>query len=218
MVFMDHNLEHARNVKLLLTIFEQMSGLKINFHKSELFCYGLAKKYEDHYFRLFGCDIGLMPFTYLRIPMTHHKLRNSEWQNVIASFEKKLSDWKGKFLFSGGQLVLINLVLSNLPIFMMSFFGRPVGVLKKLDSFLQEGHHKKKNTLVKWKIICEPKELGGLGVTNLAIKNICLLGKWFFKLLNEDGIWQQILKNKYLGTKALLFQGDQVILNSGLSL
>jgi hypothetical protein len=39
-VFMDHNLDQARNVKLLLTAFEQMSGLKINFHKSELFAMG----------------------------------------------------------------------------------------------------------------------------------------------------------------------------------
>jgi hypothetical protein len=101
MVFMDHNLEHARNVKLLLTAFEQMSGLKINFHKSELFCYGLAKEYEDHYSRIFGCDISLMPFTFLGIPMTYHMLRNSEWQNVIARFEKRLSNWKGKFLSSG---------------------------------------------------------------------------------------------------------------------
>jgi hypothetical protein len=56
---------------------------------------------------------------------------------------------------------------------------------------------------VKWKIICQPKELGGLGVANLVTKNICLLSKWLFKLLNENGVWQQILKNKYLGTKAL---------------
>jgi hypothetical protein len=46
---MDHNLEHVRNVKLLLTTFEQISGLKINFHKSEFFCYGLAKEYDLNY-------------------------------------------------------------------------------------------------------------------------------------------------------------------------
>lgn len=45
-VFMDHSLQHARNVKLILSAFEQMSGLKISFHKSELFCYVLAKDYE----------------------------------------------------------------------------------------------------------------------------------------------------------------------------
>jgi hypothetical protein len=45
--------------------------------------------------------------------------------------------------------------------------------------------------------------LGGLGVSNLDVKNICLLSKWLYKLLNEDGMWQQLLKNKYLGDKPL---------------
>jgi hypothetical protein len=54
-VLMDHSLEHARNVKLILTTFEQMPVLKINFHKSELICYGLAKDYEHCYSCIFGC-------------------------------------------------------------------------------------------------------------------------------------------------------------------
>lgn len=28
-----HNLESARNLKLILCLFEQLSGLKVNFHK-----------------------------------------------------------------------------------------------------------------------------------------------------------------------------------------
>ena len=36
-LFMDHDLDKARNLKLLLCAFEELSGLKINFHKSELF-------------------------------------------------------------------------------------------------------------------------------------------------------------------------------------
>jgi hypothetical protein len=39
-LFMDHNLEQAKNMKLLLCVFEKLSGLKIIFHKSELFCMG----------------------------------------------------------------------------------------------------------------------------------------------------------------------------------
>jgi hypothetical protein len=34
-LFMDHNLDQARNIKLLLIAFEKMSGLKINFYKSK---------------------------------------------------------------------------------------------------------------------------------------------------------------------------------------
>ena len=46
LIFMEGNLEQARNMKLLLRAFEQLSGLKINFHKSEMFCYGDAKNLE----------------------------------------------------------------------------------------------------------------------------------------------------------------------------
>jgi hypothetical protein len=45
-LFMEHNIEQATNLRLLLCIFEQLSGLNINFHKSELFCYGEAKEWE----------------------------------------------------------------------------------------------------------------------------------------------------------------------------
>jgi hypothetical protein len=40
--FMEHNLEKALNMKLILCI-TQLSGLKIKFHKSEILCFGQAK-------------------------------------------------------------------------------------------------------------------------------------------------------------------------------
>jgi hypothetical protein len=45
--------------------------------------------------------------------------------------EKKLSSWKGKYMSVGGRLVLINLVLTILVMFMMSFFEVPREVLEK---------------------------------------------------------------------------------------
>ena len=35
------------------------------------------------------------------------------------------------------------------------------------------------------------------------MKNKCLLSKWLFKLLNEEGVWQELLTNKYLHNKTL---------------
>jgi hypothetical protein len=46
-LFMEHNLEKAVNMKLILCIFEQLSGLKINFHKSEIFYFGKAEDEVD---------------------------------------------------------------------------------------------------------------------------------------------------------------------------
>jgi hypothetical protein len=45
-------------MNLLLCAFEQLSDIKINFHKSELFCYGEANNWEDQYTQLFGCEMG----------------------------------------------------------------------------------------------------------------------------------------------------------------
>jgi hypothetical protein len=56
-LFMENGLRQAANMKLLLCAFEQLSGLKINFHKSEVFCYGEAKEMEGLYTNLFGCGL-----------------------------------------------------------------------------------------------------------------------------------------------------------------
>ena len=77
-IFLDHDLEQAKNMKLLLCAFEQLSGLKINFHKSEIFCYDSAKEMEESYTDLFSCNAGEYPFRYLGIPMHHRQLLNSE--------------------------------------------------------------------------------------------------------------------------------------------
>jgi len=37
----------------------------------------------------------------------------------------------------------------------------------------------------------------------LETQNKCLLSKWLFKLINEEGIWQQLLRNKYLANKTI---------------
>ncbi|WVZ96211.1 hypothetical protein U9M48_041878, partial [Paspalum notatum var. saurae] len=207
-IFIDHDLKKARNMKALLCMFEKISGLKINFHKSEIFCFGQAKECESIYSCLFGCRPGSFPFRYLGIPMHHRKLRNSDWAHIEERFEKRLIGWKGKLLSVGGRLVLINSVLSSLPMFMLSFFKIPKGILKKLEYFRsrffwQNDQHKKKYHLIRWDQIRQPKEQGGLGVIDLEVQNKCLLSKWLFKLANEDGIWQNLLRAKYLRSKPL---------------
>ena len=101
-LFMEHDLEKARNMKLLLLAFEQVFGLKINFHKSELFCFGEALNDHEQYMRIFGCLTGDFPINYLGIPIHYRKLRNSNRRKVEEHIEKRLSSWKGKHLSIGG--------------------------------------------------------------------------------------------------------------------
>jgi hypothetical protein len=77
-IFMDHDLHKAQNMNLLLCAFEQVSGLKINFHKSELFFFGEAQEVADQYAEMLGCRIGEFSLTYLVIPIHYRKLNNAD--------------------------------------------------------------------------------------------------------------------------------------------
>ena len=132
---MDNDLEKARNLKLILAAFVQLSKLKINFHKSELFCFGDAQDAARQYAELFGCAQSQFPIMYLGIPSHYRRLLNAEWKHVEERLQERLSSWKGKLLSLGGRLVLIKSVLSDMVLYMISFFQLPKVVLRKLDYF-----------------------------------------------------------------------------------
>jgi hypothetical protein len=111
-------------------------------------------------------------------------------------------------LLYGGHLVLINFVLSSLALFILSFYEVPKGILHKLDFyrsrfFLQGDNHKKKYRLAKWNIICRLKEQGDLGILDLEEQNKSSLSKLLFNLINGDGAWPKLLRNKYPGDKSI---------------
>ena len=73
------------------------------------------------------------PFRYLRIPIHHTKILNSDWKAVEERFEKGFNSWNAKHVSYSGRLILINSVLSSLPMFIISFFRITKGVITKLD-------------------------------------------------------------------------------------
>jgi hypothetical protein len=77
-----------------------------------------------------------------------------------------------KLLSIGSRLILVETCLSNVPCFMMAFFKVPKGVLKRFDFFRarllwQDKRGVRKYHLVCWSDVCRPKDLGGLGMTNI---------------------------------------------------
>lgn len=95
--FMEHGMEKATNMKLILCFFDKLSSLRINFHKSEdlLLWQGHRSCYYKQHFR-FGTG-SFLSFWYLDIPNHHRKLMNKECK-------KKLVSWKGKLQFYWGVL------------------------------------------------------------------------------------------------------------------
>lgn len=61
--------------------------------------------------------------------------------------------------------------------------------------------------MVKWQVMCRPKNLGGLSIINTSVMDKCLIIKWWWRILNSDpkALWFQILKAKYFPNSSPLF-------------
>jgi hypothetical protein len=109
-----------------------MSGLKINFHKSEILYFGDAKEIDFLYADIFTCPIGNLPMKYLGVPIDKKKINKNLWCPMIEKLEKRLAGWQGRFLSLGGRLTLLNSCLSNVPLYMLSIYPAPKTVIKKM--------------------------------------------------------------------------------------
>jgi hypothetical protein len=77
---------------------------------------------------LFECELGSLPIRYLGMPIHFRELKSRVWKSVEDRLEKKLACRIGNFLSNRDRLVLINSVLTSLPMFMPSFVEIPIGV------------------------------------------------------------------------------------------
>jgi hypothetical protein len=66
-------------MKLLLFLYEIMSGLKINFNKSEVIMILGDEERGQQIADLFTCQVGEFPIKYLGVPVSPSRLRIREW-------------------------------------------------------------------------------------------------------------------------------------------
>ncbi|MDD0245709.1 hypothetical protein PSY47_23320, partial [Shigella flexneri] len=67
------------------------------------------------------------------------------------------------------------------------------------DFIWGDTNDKKKVHLVNWDTICQPKQLGGLGIKKTSEMNKAMLAKASWRIWQADaGFWAAIFKEKYL--------------------
>jgi hypothetical protein len=73
------------NLKFLLIAFEILSGLKINFLKSEVIVTRASPSEQTRVANALNCKEGAYPFTYLGFPMADRALTMADWEGLIGS-------------------------------------------------------------------------------------------------------------------------------------
>ncbi|WVZ50554.1 hypothetical protein U9M48_001796 [Paspalum notatum var. saurae] len=182
--FSSLNKEHLINLKCIRVWFERISGMSINFHKSEI----VALNSDNQT---------------IHVPLHHEKLSREDLQPLVDKVLKRVAGWRGIFLSHAARLVLIKSCLSSIPIYLLSFIKFPKWAIKLINAQLAnclwndvEGN--RKYHLVNWEKNSYVQRFCGLGVQNLRDLNVCLLGSWIKRYLSsEDKLWRELLDFKY---------------------
>jgi len=121
-------------MRAILLLFESLSGLKVNFSKSHLVGVNVANSWLSEAAMVLNCRVGSIPFVYLGLLIGGNARRLSFWESPISRLKSRLSGWKSKHLSMGGRLVLLKFVLSSLPVYTLSFFKAPSGIISTIES------------------------------------------------------------------------------------
>ena len=109
----------------------------------------------------------------------------------------------------GGQNILLKSILEGQPIYWMSLELIACTVINKIRkimfNFLWNGNSETNHYhLCRWDILSRPKSYGGWGFRNLSLFNSSLNANTLWHVLNRDGIWHKIIKNKYLHNSTII--------------
>nr|KYP44529.1 Putative ribonuclease H protein At1g65750 family [Cajanus cajan] len=208
------NLQNVMTIKSMMRCFEMVSGLKVNFCKSNFGALGIESGLVESYAHLLNCKILSFPFTYLGIPIGANPRKKDTWRPIVIKIQKKLSSWKCKVLSMAGRVCLLNSVLTSLPLLFLSFFRIPPSVSKEIVSLQRNflwgcKEDQRKICWISWDRVTLPKKMGGLGVKNIIRFNMALLAKWRWSLFHQnDSLWARVLYSRYGGGTNLCAQSS----------
>ena len=90
MIMVDGSDKSILNLKLILYCFEWLSGLKINFHKSDVYAFGVDRQEKEKLANMLNCRLGDWPIKYLGIPISDSKLGVSAFSELLNKMRKRL--------------------------------------------------------------------------------------------------------------------------------
>jgi hypothetical protein len=166
LLFLKNDVSSAINLKWLLSCFEQMSGMRINFHKCDLIAINVDDESAQNVSQTLSCGLGKFPLKYLGVPLHYKKLRKEDLQPVVDKILKKAGGWRGRLLNHAAKLELVRSVLASIPLYLLSVIKFPKWAITLINSHMghclwdnYEGHHK--YHLANWGLISQKKEFGG---------------------------------------------------------
>ncbi|XP_057456943.1 uncharacterized protein LOC130747902 [Lotus japonicus] len=179
------------------------SGLRLNMEKSELIGCNVEPAEVARVAHIYGWSAGSLPITYLGASLGGNPRRLSFWEPMIVKLRKKGRSYNSKYISLSGRLTILKAALNSIPVYWMSLFKAPRGVIMEVEKIFRaflwgKEERGKKMVWIPWNMICKSKAKGGLGLGHLAWKNKALLLKWAWRYgVEVDSLWRRQIAGKY---------------------
>jgi hypothetical protein len=126
-------------LKIILNMFADSAGLKVNYSKSSMLPINLSKERLHHLASTFHCKAGQFPFTYLGLPLSLNKPTVQDCLLMVHRVERRLVN-TSIFLTQGGKLQLVNSALSSLATFYMCAIKVLVTITNQIYMYRRHCH------------------------------------------------------------------------------
>jgi len=80
------------SIRAVLLILEQLSGLKVNFHKSMFTGVNVSDSWLSEAARVLNCRVGTFPFVYLGLPIGGDLRKLDCWRPILICIISRLSN------------------------------------------------------------------------------------------------------------------------------
>ncbi|GKV49669.1 hypothetical protein SLEP1_g56407 [Rubroshorea leprosula] len=187
--FVDDTILFGEAIKCIVRSFELISGLKANFFKSSISSVNVEKEDLNDMAKMLNCMPRNIPFMYLGVPVGANLRKLSTWTPVIDCFRHKLLAWRCDSLSFGGRIILLNAVLSSIPVYYFSTLKAPKKVLNLLSLIQKRGDEWEIHCSSWWKNIWNINDyvMGREGWFRMMIERMAREGKRWFKDNRIDG-------------------------------
>jgi hypothetical protein len=165
--------EEARQIKQIISTYQQASGQLVNYNKSEiLFSKRVSTQVKTAINSILPMRVVDNFSKYLGQPTVIGRSKIQTFNYIQDMVWKKLKGWKGKNLSFAGRGTLIKAVAQAIPTYLMSSFLLLRGICDQLDRMISSfwwGNNvdKRKIHWINWEKTCKQKSLGGMGFRDI---------------------------------------------------
>ena len=208
-------------IVITLDKFQQISGLKVNYDKTEILRIGSlknsdAKLYTQKSFKWTNNPAALLG---VEVGSDLTKVTTNTFQKLIRRIENVIKLWSSRQITLLGRIVIIKTLLVSQFIYRFAVLPSPIpDQMKQIDRILNDYMWNNKKHFINKNVMINSLDEGGLDMVDIYSKNISIKCKWIKKLIDPNASFLKSMACYFIPDADRLFWSGNLKVSDGLKL